>query len=84
MRRTYSKHRNDEKFKQNFSQKTLREIQLGRYRHISEDNIKMHLKETGCEGVDWIQVVHDRDQWQTLVNSYESSGYIKHRDFFTS
>jgi hypothetical protein len=27
-----------------------------------EDNIKMDLKELGCEGVDWFQMTQDRDQ----------------------
>jgi hypothetical protein len=31
---------------------------LGRYRHRWED-IKMGLKETGCEDVDWTQLVRD-------------------------
>jgi hypothetical protein len=29
-----------------------------------EDNIKIELKETVCDGVDW-----DRDQWRALVNT---------------
>jgi hypothetical protein len=28
-----------------------------------EDNIKGDLTETGCEGVDWIQLAQDRVQW---------------------
>jgi hypothetical protein len=28
----------------------------------------MDIRETGWEGVDWIHLVQDRDQWQTLVN----------------
>jgi hypothetical protein len=31
------------------------------------DNIKMNLKETGWDGMDWIDVVQDRDQWRALV-----------------
>jgi hypothetical protein len=30
--------------------------------------LKWVLKEIGWEGVDWIQMVQDRDQWRTLVN----------------
>jgi hypothetical protein len=33
-----------------------------------EDNIKMYLKETVCEGVDWIHMAQDREQWWDLVN----------------
>jgi len=29
-----------------------------------ENNIKMHLQEFGCEGIDWINLPQDRDrQW---------------------
>jgi hypothetical protein len=31
-------------------------------------DVKTDLKEIGCEGVDWIHLVQDRNQWQTLVN----------------
>jgi hypothetical protein len=33
-----------------------------------EDNIRMDLREIECEGVDWMHLVQDRDQWQALVN----------------
>jgi hypothetical protein len=33
------------------------------------DNIKMDLRETGWGGMDWIDLVQDRDQWRTLVNT---------------
>jgi hypothetical protein len=33
-----------------------------------EDNIKINLKEIGCEGVDWIYLAYDRDKWRSLVN----------------
>jgi hypothetical protein len=29
----------------------------------------MDLKEIGWEGVDWINLAHDRDQWWVLVNT---------------
>jgi hypothetical protein len=29
----------------------------------------MELREIGCEGVDWIHLAQDRDQWRTLVNT---------------
>jgi hypothetical protein len=28
----------------------------------------MDLREIGWDGMDWINLVHDRDQWRTLVN----------------
>jgi len=33
-----------------------------------EDNIRMDLRETGWEGVDWIHLGQDRGQWWVLVN----------------
>jgi hypothetical protein len=38
---------------------------LARHRRRWEDNIKMDVKEIGWEGVDWIHVVQDTDQWRT-------------------
>ena len=35
---------------------------LGRPRRRREDNIKMDLREVGCEGVDWIELAKDRDR----------------------
>jgi hypothetical protein len=32
------------------------------------DNIKMDLREIGCDGVDWIDMAQDRQQWRSLVN----------------
>jgi hypothetical protein len=40
-----------------------------RPRHRWEDNIKMYLKETRCEDVDWIHLAQDRVQWQCSVNT---------------
>jgi hypothetical protein len=33
------------------------------------DNIKMDLGEIGWDGVDWIELTQDRDQWRALVNT---------------
>jgi len=41
---------------------------LRRPRHRWEDNIRMNLMEIGWEGVDWMHLAQDRDQWQALVN----------------
>jgi hypothetical protein len=40
----------------------------GRPRRTWEDNIKMGLQEVGW-GMDWIELVQDRDRWRTLVNA---------------
>jgi hypothetical protein len=33
------------------------------------DNIKMNLGEIGWDGMDWIGLAQDRDQWRALVNT---------------
>jgi len=42
--------------------------QLGRPRCRWED-IRMDLREADWQVVDWIHFVHDRSQWQALVNT---------------
>jgi hypothetical protein len=42
---------------------------LGRRRRRWVDNIKMNLREIGWNGVDWIDMAQDRDQWRALVNT---------------
>jgi hypothetical protein len=32
-------------------------------------NIKMHLREIGWDGTDWIYLAEGRDQWRVLVNT---------------
>jgi len=41
---------------------------LGRPRHRWED-ITMDSTEIRWEGLDWIDVVQDRDKWQAVVNT---------------
>jgi hypothetical protein len=33
------------------------------------DNIKMNLGETGWDGMDWIDLAQDKDQWRATVNT---------------
>jgi hypothetical protein len=33
------------------------------------ENIKMDLREIGWNGVDWIELAPDMDQWSALVNT---------------
>jgi transcription termination factor 2 len=42
---------------------------LGRLRRRWVDNIKMDLREIGWDGMDWIDLTQDRDQWRALVNT---------------
>jgi hypothetical protein len=42
---------------------------LGRPRRKWEENLKMDLQEVGCEGMDWIDLAHDRGRWRPLVNA---------------
>jgi hypothetical protein len=42
--------------------KPVRKRPLGRPVRRWEDNIKMDIKEIGCENVDWIYLAEDRDQ----------------------
>jgi hypothetical protein len=42
---------------------------LGRPRRMWQDNIKMDLREIRWGDVDWINLIQERDQWRTLVNT---------------
>jgi hypothetical protein len=42
---------------------------VGRPRRRWVFNIKMNLLEVGCGGMDWIELVQDRDRWRALVNA---------------
>jgi hypothetical protein len=33
------------------------------------DNIEMDLREIGWDGMDWIDLAQDMDQWRALVNT---------------
>jgi hypothetical protein len=41
---------------------------LGRPRCRWVDNIKMELSKIGWDGMDWINLAQDRDQWRAFVN----------------
>jgi transcription termination factor 2 len=41
---------------------------LGRPRRRWVDNIKMDLREIGWDGMDWVDLAQDKDQWRTLMN----------------
>jgi hypothetical protein len=42
---------------------------LGRPRRRWVDNIKIDLREIEWDGMEWIDLVQDRDQWRALVNT---------------
>jgi hypothetical protein len=50
---------------------------LGRPRRRGVDNIKIDLREIGWDGMDWIDLVQDRDQWRALVNTVMNFGFHK-------
>jgi hypothetical protein len=33
------------------------------------DNIKMGLREIGWDGMDWVDLAQDKDQWRALVHA---------------
>jgi hypothetical protein len=42
---------------------------LGRPRRRWVDNIRMDLGEIGWDGVNWVDLAQDRNQWRALVNT---------------
>jgi hypothetical protein len=42
---------------------------LGRPRRRWVDDIKMDLTEIGWDGMDWIELAQDRDQWRAVVST---------------
>jgi hypothetical protein len=42
---------------------------LGRPRRKWLDSIKIDLREIGWDGMDWLELVQNRDQWRALVNT---------------
>jgi hypothetical protein len=51
-----------------FVVKPERKRPLGKQSHRWMDRIKTDVRETGLDGVDWIDLAQDRDQWKALVN----------------
>jgi hypothetical protein len=42
---------------------------LGRPRRRWVDKVQMDLREIGWDGMDWIDLAQDRDQWRAFVNT---------------
>ena len=49
---------------------------LGRPRRRLEDNIKMDLREVGCDPGEWIDLAEDRDQWRAYVRAVMNYVFI--------
>jgi hypothetical protein len=49
---------------------------LGRPIRIWVDNIKMDIRDIGWDGVDWIYMAQDRDQWRALVNTVLNGKFL--------
>jgi hypothetical protein len=49
--------------------KTEGKRSLGRPRRGWMDNIKMDLREIGWDGMDWIDLAQDRDQWRASMDT---------------
>ena len=47
---------------------------LGRPRSGWEDNIRMDLREVGCDPGEWIDLAEDRDQWRDYVRAVMNLG----------
>jgi hypothetical protein len=69
MGRTHSTQSEDDKFIENFGWNPDGKRPLGRPRCRLEDNVRTDLRETGWEGVDWINLAQDRYQRRALVNT---------------
>jgi transposase len=52
-----------------FVEKSERKRPVGRPRHRRVDNIKMVLREIRWDGMVWIDVAQDKDQWRAFVNT---------------
>ena len=49
----------------------------GRPRHRWENNIKMELKDVGCDTRKWIDLAEDRDQWRDFIREVMNYGFLK-------
>jgi len=52
--------------------KPERKKPLERSRRRWEDNLRIDLMEIGWEGMNWIHLAQDRDQWRVIVNTLMS------------
>jgi hypothetical protein len=52
---------------------------LGRPRRRWENGIRIDLRETDWEDVEWVPLAQDRDQWRAVVNAVMNFGFWHHR-----
>jgi hypothetical protein len=57
---------------------------LGRPRCRWVDNIKMDLRGIGWDGLDWTDMVQDRDKWRALVNTVMDLRFPQNAEKFLS
>jgi hypothetical protein len=50
---------------------------LGRPRRRWVDNIKIDLRDMEWDGMDWIELAQDREQWRALVNTVMNLRVLK-------
>jgi len=53
------------------------ERQFGRPRNRGVNNVKMHLKRTGWEDIDWIDLAQDRDTWLSVLSTLKQLRFYK-------
>jgi hypothetical protein len=64
--------------------KLERKKPLRRPRRRWVDNIKIDIREIRWDGMDWIDLVQDRDQWRALVNTVMNLRVSKNAGKFLS
>jgi hypothetical protein len=57
--------------------KTKGKTTLGRPEGRWDDNIRIDFRDTALEGVDWMHLTEDRDQWWALVNTVMNLRFSK-------
>jgi hypothetical protein len=48
---------------------TLQDVGPERQNRRWVDNIKLHHRDTGWDGVDWVDLAQNRDKWKALANT---------------
>jgi hypothetical protein len=51
------------------SEKPEGKIPLGRLVYVWDDNIKIDIRDMGCDDVVWIHLPRDKGQWRTFMNT---------------